>query len=383
MRRAALLAGLLGAAVPAAAQPVTGYFQTVPIAADGGLLADFTRLRLASDAELGAFRFEVAWEHVLTLRRNDVLPGFTLGTAPGGGEWLDLEWTLAEGEHGEWRHRFDRLSVSWTPAETLEIRAGRQAVSWGTTLFLTPADPFTPFNPVDPFRQFRAGVDAARVRFYPGALSELDLVVRPTPSPDGDEITAVARGLTTVRNWEISGWAGALYGDPAAAGAFAGALGAWAVRGETTLRSLEDRTAFRGVLGVDRVLKLAGRDFSIAAEYQRDGLGAADPAEYLDVLRSDSFRRGEHQVLGRDEAVLQASYALHPLWSMSGLWLVNLNDGSGVLGPALGWSVGEEFNLAAGAFLGFGADDQTLARPIPSEYGLAKLTGYVSFSWYF
>ncbi len=384
LRALALVLPGLAPAAGVGGQPVTGYFQTVPIAGvEGAVLADFNRLRLASEPEFGPFRFEVAYEHVLTLRRSATRPRFTLGVAPGGGEWLDLEWTVTEREHVSWRHRLDRLNVGWTPTGQLEITAGRQAVSWGTTLFLTPADPFTPFDPVDPFRQFRAGVDAARVRFHPGALSEVDLVVRPTPSPDGDEITALARGLTTVRNWEISGWAGALYGDPAAAGAFSGALGPWALRGEAVLRSLEDRQVFRGVLGVDRLLRLSGRDVTLAAEYQRDGLGAAGPDGYPGVLRSDFFRRGEHQVLGRDEGILQASLAIHPLWAVSTLFLLNLNDGSGVIGPTLGYSAADEVALAAGGFMGFGADRETPSRPIPSEHGMARLTGYISLVWYF
>ena len=302
---------------------------------------------------------------------------------PGGSEWLDLQWTLTERDHAVWRHRFDRLHVGFAPTENLEITAGRQAVSWGTALFLTPSDPFTPFNPVDPFRQFRAGVDAARVRFYPSALSEVDVVFRQTRSPAGEESTALARGLTTVRNWELSGWGGTLYGDPAGAFGTAGSLGSWAVRGEAVLRRLEDLLVFRGTIGLDRQLQVRGRDLTLLVEYQRDGLGAARPDEYRDLLESDTFLRGEHQVLGRDEAVVQASYQLHPLWNVSGLWLWNLNDRSAILGPSVAYSAGDNAAIAAGAFVGFGDDAATDDSPLPSEYGLAGLTGFISFSWFF
>ena len=302
---------------------------------------------------------------------------------PGGSEWLDLQWTLTERDHVVWRHRFDRLHVGFAPTENLEITAGRQAVSWGTALFLTPSDPFTPFNPVDPFRQFRAGVDAARVRFYPSALSEVDVVFRQTRSPAGEESTALARGLTTAGNWELSGWGGTLYGDPAGAFGTAGSLGSWAVRGEAVLRRLEDLLVFRGTIGLDRQLQVRGRDLTLLVEYQRDGLGAARPDEYRDLLESDTFLRGEHQVLGRDEAVVQASYQLHPLWNVSGLWLWNLNDRSAILGPSVAYSAGDNAAIAAGAFVGFGDDAATDDSPLPSEYGLAGLTGFISFSWFF
>lgn len=380
--RLGVLALLLAA--PAAAQPVTGYLQTVGLAGSrDGLLQSFHRLRLASEAEAGAFRIEAAYEQILTLRRSVAPAGFGLGTVPGGGEWLPLQGSLAEGEHAHWRHRFDRLQLTWEPSDRLEIAAGRQAVSWGTTLFLTPADPFRPFSPVDPFREFRAGVDAVRLRFYPGPLSEVDAVVSRSEGPDGPETTALVRGLTTVSGWELSGWTGALYGDPAAAGGLAGGIGAWALRGEGVLRGLDGRTVFRGTLGVDRRFDLADRDLTVLVEYQHDGLGAAGPEDFSTVLRSPTFARGEHQTLGEDEAVVQASIQLHPLWTLSSLALVNLRDRSAVIGPGLGFSAGDNATAAAGVFFGLGDDRRRPDRPLGSEFGLAGFTGYLSLSWYF
>ena len=376
--------GALAGTASAQTPPLSGYVQTVPLGGTaGGALSNFNRFRISSEPEAGPFRFGAAYEHVLTLQRAAAIPGFSLAAVPGGSEWLDLQWTLAERDHVVWRHRFDRLHVGFAPTENLEIIAGRQAVSWGTALFLTPSDPFTPFNPVDPFRQFRAGVDAARIRFYPGALSEIDVVFRQTRSPAGEESTALARGLTTFRNWELSGWGGTLYGDPAAAFGSAGSLGSWAVRGEAVLRRMEDLLVLRGTIGLDRQLQVGGKDLTLAVEYQRDGLGAAAADEYPDLLESDTYLRGEHQVLGRDEAVVQASYQLHPLWNVSGLWLWNLNDRSAILGPSVAYSAGDDAAIAAGAFIGIGADAATDDRPLPSEYGLAGVTGFISFSWFF
>ena len=380
---AAALAALSGAA-SAQTLPFSGYVQTVPLGGTAGnALSDFNRFRISTEPAAGPFRFEAAYEHVLTIQRTSSLPAFNLATVPGGSEWLDLQWTLTEREHVVWRHRFDRFNVGFAPTGNLEITAGRQAVSWGTALFLTPSDPFTPFNPVDPFREFRAGVDAARIRYYPGPLSEVDVVVRQTRSPAGEETTALARGLTTVRNWELSGWGGTLYGDAAGAVGTAGSLGSWAVRGEAVVRRMDDLTVFRGTIGIDRQVQAGGRDLTLAAEYQRDGLGAAGPDELADLLLSETFLRGEHQVLGRDEAVLQASYQLHPLWNVAGLWLWNLNDRSAILGPSLAYSAADNAAIAAGVFLGIGNDEATGDLPLPSEYGLAGVTGFISFSWYF
>ena len=363
---------------------LNGYVQAVPLAGTReGQLGEFNRVRLFGDSGVGAFGFGAAYEHVLTFRRLAGVPDFHLGAVPGGGEWLRLQWTVAERDHVVWQHRFDRLYVGWE-GERLEIGVGRQAVSWGTALFLTPSDPFTPFNPVDPFREFRAGVDAARLRFFPSALSEVDLVVRPTRSSAGEEVvTALIRGLTTARNWELSAWGGIVYGDPAAALGAAGSVGGWAVRGEAVLRQLPDRVVLRGTLGLDRRLQVGGRDLTLAVEYQRDGLGADGPDAYPATLRSATFLRGEHQVLGRDEMVVRASCQLHPLWSLSGLALWNLNDLSATTGTSVAYSASNDWAVTTGAFLGLGDDDATDARPLPSEYGSAGLSVYLSLSWYF
>ena len=376
--------------VPVHAQSswLSGYLQTAPLFSAATDLTDsnassFSRFRLTTRPVLGSLAFEVAYEHALTLQQRGANTGFGIGAVPSGGEWFDLESTVEERAHVRWRHRFDRFNVGWSPSRSMDLTVGRQAVSWGTTLFLTPADPFLPFSPSDPFRQFRGGVDAGRLRLYPGPLSSLDLVVRPTATAMGEELTALLRGLTTWKNWELSGWGGTLYGDRAGALGAAGAVGVWAVRVEAVIREIRGRVIGRGSLGLDRILQVGGRDLFVVLEYQRDGLAAAGPSAYLDILQSPEFQRGELQVLGRDEAVLQASYQFHPLWSVGGLWLWNLNDRSALLAPSLAYSAGNEVSISGGIYIGLGDSAITLERPLPSEFGLAGTTGFASLSWFF
>jgi hypothetical protein len=383
-----LLTLCLSGASLAQTLPVTGYVQNVPAwsgqtpVARGNLL-DLTRIRLTVNPVLGPISINAAYEHLGTLRRRTatVLPG--VGAVPAGGEWLDLAWTIADSAHGVWEHRFDRLHLTWSPSGAFQLTVGRQAISWGTTLFLTPADPFVPFLPSDPFREYRAGVDAVRARIYPGPLSEIDLVVRPTKTALGEEWTALARGLTTIGNWELSGWGGTLYGDPAAALGASGSAGSWAVRSEAEVRKGDQGAVFRGTLGVDHLSQLYGRDLYLIVEYQRDGLGAARARDYPMLLSSRTFLRGEHQVLGRDETFVQASYQLHPLWSLAGLWIWNMGDGSSLISPSFTHSAGNNASITGGAFFSTGSDRVTLSRPIPSEYGLAGQTAFVALSLYF
>jgi hypothetical protein len=367
---------------------VTGYYQNVPLWSREGALSsggpgDFNRVRLSIEPVLGALSLEAAYEQVVTLRQEETA-GLFVGIVPGGGEWLDLQWTIAGKEHVLWQHRFDRLSLNWRPTRALELSAGRQAVSWATTLLLSPADPFSPFSPADPFRLFRAGVDAVRVRAYPGPLSEIDLVLRPSKNDAlGEEMTVLGRGLTVWKGWEVSGWGGSLYGDITGAFGTTGAIGETAVRGEGVVRRIDGDTVFQGTIGLDRRFSVDGKDLYLVFEYQRNGLAAPDSQDYAELLQSDPFRRGELQVFGRDETALQVSYQIHPLWNVGALWLWNLNDHSALLSPSFTYSAGNEISVSGGAFFGMGDDDVTTRRPLPSEYGLAGTTLFVSIALFF
>lgn len=149
------------------------------------------------------------------------------------------------------------------------------------------------------------------------------------------------------------------------------------------MRRIDDDTVFRGTVGIDRQLAIDGRDLYLVFEYQYDGLGATGSEEYLALFESDPFLRGELQVLGRNETALQASHQIHPLWSIAGMWLFNLNDKSTLISPSFAYSAGDEASVSGGVFFGFGDDEATATRPLPSEYGLAGMTFFVSVSLFF
>jgi len=380
-----------GATLHAKSSWLSGYVQAAPLFTGSTELAPsnastFNRLRLSIDPDLGPFSIEIAYEHAVSFRQNDVTPGFGLGRVQGGAEWFELQGTITSPtrKHVVWVHRFDRLNVGWSPTEAVDLRVGRQTISWGTTTFLSPADPFVPFSPADPFRLYRAGVDAVRIHVYPGPLSEIDLVLRLTDTDVGEEVTALGRGLTTVKNWELSGWGGTLYGDIAGAFGAAGGFGAWAVRTEAVIREIDGTIVGRGTIGVDRAFFFAnGRTLSLGWEYQRDGLGAASPEAYLDILRSREFRRGEFQVIGRDETVFNGSYQLSALWTAGSFVLWNLNDNSVLVAPNVAYNAGDNTSVTSGLFFGFGDTDITEDRPLPSEYGLSGITAHLALNWFF
>ncbi len=398
MRRSAAIAlGLLlvgTRALPGQMPAIRGYFLNVGLWSDStafniGGFGDLNRLRLMAEPTIGSLRFEVAYEHVLTASVRGAAGAGAGGlVVPGGGEWVKLQWDLEESDHVLWRHRFDRLNANWSPADWVTLTAGRQTISWATTLLLGPADPFIPFDPSDPFRDYRAGVDALRLQVFPGPLSDIDLVLRPAKVRRGGSVvdetmTVLGRGRGVWRNWELSGWFGVLHDRVAGAIGAAGGAGQLALRGELSVRDGDGGVDVRGAVGVDSRLELLGRDFYWSVEYQHDDLGAASAGDLARVASSQAFARGELQTLSRDVATTQLSYQLHPLWTTDVLMLWSLTDGSAMLSPGATYSASNEITLRAGLFMGVGDGTATGATPIPSTYGVTPTIVYLSASLFF
>ena len=343
------------------------------------------RVRIMPTWTSGPLTVDVAYEHLLTRTP----PGGGIGvTTPGGAaagtqDWLGTDWEIRSTSRGAWRHRFDRLSVGFD-AGPVSVVVGRQAISWATTLFLTPSDPFAPFDPSDPFREYRGGVDAVRVRAFPGPFTELEGVVRPTKTAAGTTLTAVARAQTSRGGWAFGGWGGVVHDDAAGALFATGAAGATALRGSVSIRQAQDGGATaRAAVGADRRFSISGRDLYTVVEVQYDGFGAASASGLLDASTSEPYVHGEMQTLGRWTAAAQASWQIHPLVSTDVMALVNLVDGSALLSPGASWSVTSSASLRAGVFVGAGAGAVDPVTGLASEYGPVPFLGYVALSVFF
>ncbi|MDE2764574.1 MAG: hypothetical protein OXQ94_07695 [Gemmatimonadota bacterium] len=390
---------VLRLACPAAAQPpgLSGYYLNVLTRVEGSLpgttgTSDVQRLRVMWNGSAGPLGIDAAYEHTLTLRQAGAAPGARLFTAAGtesGGDWLPLDGELDSDERMVWRHRVDRFSVRIDLGADADLIVGRQPVSWATTLFLTPADPFSPFDPKEPFREYRAGIDAARLRVYRGAFTQFEVVLRPARFGDGagerETFTLLGRVSGNHRGWDLGAWGGAVHGTFGTAAFLSGSAGMWALRAEVAAREDGSSVALRGAVGMDRTFTMVGRDLYLAVEVQRDGLGAASPAGLLVAGTSLAFSQGEMQVLGREVGAVQLSYTLDPLVSASGLVLGNLRDGSFIVSPGVSWSASESVTARAGAYFGVGegvAISGTELR-LGSEFGGLPRVVFGSVNWFF
>ena len=384
--------------IPAAAQGsgVSGYYLNLWTRVGGSTLGGpsngsaFQRMRIMWDGGAGPAMVDVAYEHALTLRESGTL-GAQLFTAAAGsasnGDWLALDGEIDAGEGVLWRHRFDRLSLRFDLGPDADLVIGRQPISWATTLVLTPADPISPFDPADPFREYRIGVDVARLRYYAGAFTQFELVARPALAGPGGErtLSLLARATSNRGGWDLGAWAGTVHDTFGAAAFLTGAVGLWAARTEVVARRIGGRSAVRASAGLDRTFTAAGRELYLVIEYQHDGLGAAQPDDLLAVATSRAFAQGEMQVLGRDVGALQLAYQLHPLLSASNLFLGSFRDGSFLLGPGLAYSATGGASVRIGGFIGVGegAVLDGVAPRLASEYGAVPGVLFVSTNFFF
>jgi hypothetical protein len=367
----------------------SGYYQNVGIGvgAGEGMRAgalDAQRARLMWTPTFGNWALDAAYEHTLWWRSGPTLGagGGLLSSTRAGGDWLHLGWTVYESARVSWQQRFDRMSLSYTRG-SVTATVGRQAISWATTLFLTPADPFVPFDPSDPFREYRTGVDAARVQWFAGPFTTLDFVVRPAETPNGRTLTALLRGKTDVAGWELSAWGGAIHNAPGGALGVTRTVAGSAVRAEAEFRRDSTGAAVaRFAVGVDRRFSVFDRDLYGVVEYQHDPFGAGRASDLAAAALSRPAGRRELQVLGRDESAVQLTYQVHPLVSAELLGLWNLRDGSALIAPAASVSLSDEMTARLGVFLPAGSGFNRFTGP-RSEYGGVPVTGYGALSLYF
>lgn len=380
--------------VPAAARAQGGWLRGYGLELAGatgdngfgaGGVFDFARLRLEAMPRRGPVSADFAYEQTLSYAGHAGAGVIALGGGSAPGDWLPLDWTGYSGRHTAWHHRLDRLSLALATGP-VTLTLGRQPVSWATTLFLTPNDPFAPFSPEDPFREYRIGVDAVRAQWYPGAFAEVELVVRPATFAAETTWTALARAKASVRGWDLSVWGGRLHDRPAVSAGVTRTVGGWEVRGTVALRRPGgggDSSVVRGAVGVDRRVSVAGRDLYFVLEYQHDGFGAASRSALVPVAFSEPERRGELQVLGRDVVAGDATFQWHPLVSVELLVLGDVRDGSVIAAPAVSWSAGSDVTVRGGVFVSAGRRASPPGTGIGSDFGELPATGYLSAGLFF
>ncbi len=299
--------------------------------------------------------------------------------------YLDLERNLIDCPNVSSTAGFDRLNLQ-IRTDDFQLVVGRQAITWGVNYFWPALDLFAPFAPGRIDRDYKPGVDAARLIVPVRAYSEVQ-VVAGVLGPSTDDDLAVG-GLI---RWNVRtvdfGFMGGSFHQDKVAGAFVSAnVAGTGLRGELSWTQSGDprdwlinRGVFwRGSVGIDRQLTPS---VTLIFETAWNQYGASDPREYLLFLNSDRLRRGEINALGRHHSGISLNWRFHPLWSFSNTTLVGWDDQSVLWIPSLVWSTGNNSEVQFGGQLGFGQEPTPAGLP-QSEYGTPPLTVFAAFKIY-
>lgn len=360
-------------------------------------VADF---RLKGQLKLGEHFTAVAHHNVTWFGGGGTSPlgsGASAGVGLLAPELVQLTWTApTNGDVLTIRGRTDRLWLRWS-APGIDVTVGRQPVTFGSGLVFTPMDMVNPFSPAVIDTEYKPGVDAVRVDAYAGVSTRISALAAwsgiPIHDADRDGVTLrdvilVANAQATIGVTDIQilgGWAR----DEGVFGAgFSGSIGAVAIYGDgtVTLPAEEEREEDPFVRAVVGASFLPTTTTSVSTELYYAGLGAADPADYLSVLTSPRFSRGEIWQVGRFYGSLAISQEITPLISASVAGIVNIEDPSAFIAPTVSWSVSDEAALAAGAYFGVGRSLDLTNPLVPefrSEFGAYPPAAFAQLRAYF
>lgn len=306
---------------------------------------------------------------------------------PGSGAagFLPLTHTFADSANARVTGRIDRLNAHFHTS-TLDLTVGRQAITWGVNTLFPALDMFAPFAPTQIDRDYKAGVDAVRLTASPRPHVQLEAIGAQLGPRHSNGLAAGAMVHINAGAVDMGALGGVFHHDVMAGSFGSVSVAGTVLRGELSRTVPEDgadrlrRPSFwRAGAGLDRQLTAT---LNLSAEVAYNGFGEAHPDAYPAVLASARLARGEVSGPGQWAAGGTLGWHFHPLGTLSTLALLNLNDGSVAVMPAVTWSVNSRFDVLGGTQVFVGRAPSALRVP-RSEYGGLGSTAFTGIKLYF
>jgi len=288
---------------------------------------------------------------------------------------LAQDWIDRGGTNGATRvgYELDRSVYRWRH-EDIALSVGRQPIDWGAGRFWQPLNVFGAFAPTDLDTDFKPGIDAAVLDWYPGPLSSLTLAYVLSPRDDPAEDSVALHYRRQLGAQSLALLAGRVRGDDLVGASLEGELHGMGWRLEATRHGLgaeQDGHLF-WIAGVDYQLE----DGTLLIAEWYDNTGGTDRVDSLPaVAASERFASGLQPQLGRQMLGLGAEKDLTPLLRGSYTLLAGPlrgDDGDRRISLLqqvnLTWSLGNESDLLVSLLVGTG-DGQSPDGTVGSEFG--------------
>ena len=310
-----------------------------------------------------------------------------------------LDWSLTNASGYSWRQEIDRAFVA-LHLSRVDVNIGRQAIGWGRGVLFGAIDLFAPFTPLEADREWRRGVDAAKVDVkltdrisFDGvaAIGEPLAPIANSSTVDSSAFVGRLRGYSGKVDVElVGGWRAA---DILGGLATSAAIGDAEAHGELAVFRAPEPLPAGGQLGPRGAIKAVaggsyrlpvGKGVLVFLEYHYSGFGAPSAEEILPLLANPDFLRrflrGDTQILGRHAIALLANYEWSPELTIAAQLLQSPVDGSGIVAPSATLTFGDRLSLLATLYLPHGSPP--VAGVLTSEYGAAALSGLVQLRIY-
>jgi hypothetical protein len=324
--------------------------------------------------------------------------GLLLSSLPAPYRIEQLDWKIAAcGEEFSYRHEIDRMLAAidvglW--GRTGQFTIGRQAVGMGRGLFFGANDIFSPFSPAEVDREWRRGIDAARLDLPVASTASFDIVGAFGDSWEDSALIGRARGYSPATGNEAAVVMGKRARDAMLGLLSTFRAGEAAIHLDAALFRLPDSSGCEELMGMERVTAKAVAGFSqklfagqgpyFAAEYHYSGFGVAGIEDLAGRMEDEDFverlGRGDLQIVSRHAFALDASLEITGFWSFSLAALASPADGSGLVLPSISWNFSDKVTFLLSGAVPFGKRSE--AGELGSEYGASPASVLVQASFY-
>jgi hypothetical protein len=261
---------------------------------------------------------------------------------------LDMDKVWQHGDHGTSRLQVDRLNLQWRNG-AVDTTLGRQAIGYGRILIYSPLDVIAPFAPFAIDTEVRSGVDALHTVFNYGLDGQLGAIAVWGEESQYNSFLATWSGNSDGLDMLMIG--GRLRGHNMFGAGLAGSLGTLGLKGEFSVHEGKDTNKAGGDLHDSYALAAIetwyrfDTGISLITQYLYNGPGVDDPKDYPEVLASAPLQEGLTYLLGQHYLIVAPSYELHPLATLQGLLIYNIEDRSTLIRPTLDLNLADNISL--------------------------------------
>lgn len=362
-----------------------------------------TELRLNFSVDKGSWSFDTAWQLYAGYGDRIELMRDLSGTALPGISFLpdddrrlmDLTDTLRDDGKLAAVHRLDRLSVSYAK-DSIVVRAGRQAISWGNGLIFSPMDIVNPFDPTAVDTEYKAGDDMAYAQFLwnNGDDIEFAYVFRRDPltgDPESSVSTVAAKYHGMLGDAEYDLLVANNYDDATIGLGGNKSIGGAVVHGDVVWVDTAEGGKLQLVTNISYSWMWGGKNVTGLVEYYFTEFGQHSGNYDIDSLLQNPellkrLERGESFTLGRNYLAGGVTIEMTPLWSLTPNLFANLDDGSALLQVVSRSSLGDNAELLASLNLPLGPDGSEfggIEADMPGVYLSTDFSLFAQFAWYF